>query len=86
MYYSSVGTLYIYLGSPSASASESGYLRRGCPYTALHCAVAFRGDIIVMRPAAGDNRSFVNMRGRDSALSDFAVTKYFLHLLSFGNC
>ncbi len=31
MYYSSVGTLYIYLGSPSASASESGYLRRGCP-------------------------------------------------------
>ncbi len=52
---------------------------------ALHCAVAFRGDIIVMRPAAADHRSFVNMRGRDSALSDFAVIKYFLLLLlSFG--
>ncbi len=24
---------YIYLGSPSASASGSGYLRRGCPYS-----------------------------------------------------
>ncbi len=31
MYYSSVGTLYIYLGSPSTSASESGYLPPGLP-------------------------------------------------------
>lgn len=35
----------------------------------------FRSDVIVMRCAARDHRSFVNMRGRDSALSDVAVRR-----------
>ncbi|KLO05587.1 hypothetical protein SCHPADRAFT_839204, partial [Schizopora paradoxa] len=43
--------------------------------TSLGCTAAFRGDIIVMRPAAKDRRSFVNLRGRDSVLSDFAVSQ-----------
>jgi len=36
----------------------------------------FRGDALVMRVGARDCRSVVNMRERDTILSDFVINKY----------
>lgn len=38
----------------------------------------FRGDLLVMRAAARNYKSFVNMRGRDFALADYAAKRFAL--------
>ena len=46
-----------------------GYISRG------HI---FRGDALIMRVGARDRHSVVNMRDRDTVLSDYAIIKYVL--------
>ena len=46
-----------------------GYISRG------HI---FRGDALIMRVGARDCHSVVNMRDRDTVLSDYAIIKYVL--------
>lgn len=41
----------------------------------------FRGDLLVMRSAARNVSSFVNMRGRDTEIADFAVKQCVFSLL-----
>lgn len=43
---------------------------------------ALRGDAVVMRIGAKDSQIVVNMRGRDCALSDYAVKRYVMYRLS----
>jgi hypothetical protein len=41
----------------------------------LSLATPFRGDIVIMRVGALDKLSVVNMRGRDTVVSDYMVNK-----------
>jgi hypothetical protein len=41
----------------------------------LSRATPFRGDIVIMRVGALDKLSVINMRGRDTVVSDYMVNR-----------
>lgn len=80
-------TIQPYIHNCTVSIQEGKQVNRFCVFFKRHCRlplnksipglsdVQFRGDAIVMRVGGLNGQSFVNMRGRDSVLSDYVMSK-----------